>query len=46
MSTWKEEGCSTGRSERKGSGDSDFHDLVPENVADSLVVPVQSRVYH
>jgi hypothetical protein len=33
-----------GRRERKGSGDSAFHVLVPENVADYLVVPVQSRV--
>jgi hypothetical protein len=34
----------TGRRERKGSGDSAFHVLVPENVDDNLVVPVQSRV--
>jgi hypothetical protein len=33
----------TGRRERKGSGDSAFHVLVPENVDDYLVVPVQSR---
>jgi hypothetical protein len=33
----------TGRCERKGSGDSAFHVLVPENVADYLVVTVQSR---
>jgi hypothetical protein len=31
----------TGRRERKGNGDSAFHVLVPENVADYLVVPVQ-----
>jgi hypothetical protein len=35
---------STGRRKRKGSGDSAFHVLVPENVAHYLVVPVQSRV--
>jgi hypothetical protein len=34
----------TGRCERKGSEESAFHVLVPENVADYLVVPVQSRV--
>jgi hypothetical protein len=34
----------TGRRERKGSGDSAFHVVVPKNVADYLVVPVQSRV--
>jgi hypothetical protein len=34
---------STGRRERKGSGYSAFHVLVPENVADYLVVTVQSR---
>jgi hypothetical protein len=33
----------TGRRERNGSGDSAFHVLVPENVDDYLVVPVQSR---
>jgi hypothetical protein len=36
--------CNTGRRKRKGSGDSAFHVLVPENVADYLVVPVQSTV--
>jgi hypothetical protein len=34
---------STGRRERKGSGDSAFPVLVPENVADYFVVTVQSR---
>jgi hypothetical protein len=34
---------STGRRERKGGGDSAFHVLVPENVADYFVVTVQSR---
>jgi hypothetical protein len=33
----------TGRRKRKGSGDSAFHVLVPQNVVDYLVVTVQSR---
>jgi hypothetical protein len=41
--TRTEKDRSTGRRERKGSGDSALHVLIPENVSDYCVVTVQSR---